>query len=122
MKLGIDFGTTRVIVAVVDRGNYPLVSFETPEGTYDWFPSLAAVRRNSNGAERRFGWDAWEVQTDPGWTVLGSLKRHLEAAEPQTRLAVDGVEIPLTDLLGGLTATLYQGLAARFGATEPLEA
>jgi len=50
MKLGIDFGTTRIIVAVVDRGNYPLVPFETPEGTYDWFPSLAAVRRDSNGA------------------------------------------------------------------------
>ena len=122
MKLGIDFGTTRIIVAVVDRGNYPMVPFETPEGTYDWFPSLAAVRRNSNGAERRFGWEAWAVQTDPGWTVLRSLKRHLEDAGPQTRLAVDGVEIPLTDLLGGLTAALYQELAARFGALEPLEA
>jgi molecular chaperone DnaK (HSP70) len=122
MKLGIDFGTTRIIVAVVDRGNYPLVPFETPEGTYDWFPSLAAVRRDSNGTERRFGWDAWEVQTDPGWTVLRSLKRHLEDAGPQSRLSVDGVEIPLTDLLGGLTAALHQELAARFGATAPLEA
>jgi molecular chaperone DnaK (HSP70) len=121
MKFGIDFGTTRVIVAVVDRGNYPLVPFETPEGTYDWFPSLAAVRRNSDGAERRFGWDAWAVQTDPGWTVLRSLKRHLENAGPQTRLAVDGVEIPLTELLGGLTGALHQELTARFGALEPLE-
>jgi molecular chaperone DnaK (HSP70) len=122
MKLGIDFGTTRVIVAVVDRGNYPLVPFETPDGTYDWFPSLAAVRRDSNGTERRFGWDAWEVQTDPGWTVLRSLKRYLENAGPQTHLSVDGVEIPLTELLGGLTSALHQELAARFGATEPLEA
>src|SRR5579864_9779603 len=122
MKLGIDFGTTRIIVAVVDRGNYPLVPFETPEGTYDWFPSLAAVRRESGGVELRFGWDAWAVQTDPDWTVLRSLKRHLEDAGPQTRLAVDGVEIPLTELLGGLTAALYHELAARFGAREPLEA
>ena len=122
MKLGIDFGTTRVIVAVVDRGNYPLVPFETPEGTYDWFPSLAAVRRNSSGADRRFGWDAWEVQTDPGWTVLRSLKRYLEGAGPQTHLAVDGVEIPVTELLSGLTTALHQDLAARFGVGEPLEA
>src|SRR5712691_4945787 len=122
MKLGVDFGTTRIIVAVVDRGNYPLVPFETPEGTYDWFPSLAAVRRDSNGTERRFGWDAWEVQTDPGWTVLRSLKRHLEDAGPQSRLSVDGVDIPLTELLGGLTAALHHELAARFGATAPLEA
>src|SRR5436309_1650591 len=28
MKLGIDFGTTRVVVAAVDRGNYPVLSFE----------------------------------------------------------------------------------------------
>jgi molecular chaperone DnaK (HSP70) len=122
MKLGIDFGTTRIIVAVVDRGNYPLVPFETPESSYDWFPSLAAVRRDSNGSERRFGWDAWEVQTDPGWTVLRSLKRYLEDAGPQTRLSVDGVEIPLVELLGGLTSALHQELAARFGAREPLEA
>jgi molecular chaperone DnaK (HSP70) len=122
MKLGIDFGTTRVIVAVVDRGNYPLVPFETPEGTYDWFPSLAAVRRDSRGTERRFGWDAWAVQTDPEWTVLRSLKRYLEDAGPQTRLSVDGVEIPLTELLGGLTTALHRELAARFGATAPLEA
>src|SRR5229473_6056360 len=122
MKLGIDFGTTRIIVAVVDRGNYPLVPFETPESAYDWFPSLAAVRRGSNGSERRFGWDAWEVQTDPGWTVLRSLKRHLEDAGPQSRVSVDGVEIPLVELLGGLTSALHQELAARFGAREPLEA
>ena len=29
MKLGIDFGTTRIVVAAVDRGNYPLIPFET---------------------------------------------------------------------------------------------
>src|SRR4051794_26382589 len=28
MRLGIDFGTTHTVVALVDRGNYPIVSFE----------------------------------------------------------------------------------------------
>jgi molecular chaperone DnaK (HSP70) len=121
MKLGIDFGTTRIIVAVVDRGNYPLVPFETPEGTYDWFPSLIAIRRDSGGADRRFGWQAWELQTDPGWTVLRSLKRHLENAGPETRLAIDGIEIPVTELLGGLTGALAHAFASRFGPAEPLE-
>src|SRR5258708_30832635 len=119
MKLGIDFGTTRVIVAVVDRGNYPLVPFEPPDGTYDWLPSLAAVRRDSNGVERRFGWDAWEVQTDPGWTVLRSLKRYLENAGPQTRLSVDGVGIQLLELLGGLASAFHQELAPRCCARAP---
>ncbi|HEY1215209.1 MAG TPA: hypothetical protein VGE93_16380, partial [Bryobacteraceae bacterium] len=59
MKLGIDFGTNRIVVAAADRGNYPLVCFEAPDGTTpDWFPSLAALR----GEERRYGWEAWDRQ------------------------------------------------------------
>jgi Ethanolamine utilization protein EutJ (predicted chaperonin) len=27
MRLGIDFRTTRVVVVLVDRGNFPLVTF-----------------------------------------------------------------------------------------------
>ena len=45
MKLGVDFGTNRIVVAAADRGNYPLVSFEAPDGASpDWFPSLIAIR------------------------------------------------------------------------------
>jgi molecular chaperone DnaK (HSP70) len=117
MKLGIDFGTTRIVVASVDRGNYPLVSFETPEGTYDWFPSVVAVR----GAERRFGWDAWSAQTEAGWTILRSLKRSLEDSGPETLIAIDGAQVPLTELLLGLTSALYRALIAHFGEKEPLE-
>ena len=81
MKLGIDFGTNRTVVAAADRGNYPLVSFEAPDGTTaDWFPSLIAVR----GAERRYGWEAWNTQGDESWTVVRSIKRLLEDAGPQT--------------------------------------
>jgi molecular chaperone DnaK (HSP70) len=32
MRLGIDFGTTRIVAAAADRGNYPLVGFESPDG------------------------------------------------------------------------------------------
>ena len=45
MRIGIDFGTTRVVVAAVDRGNFPLVNFETPDGEpRDWFPPVVAIR------------------------------------------------------------------------------
>ena len=33
MRVGIDFGTTHTVAAVVDRGNYPVASFDgMPEG------------------------------------------------------------------------------------------
>lgn len=118
VKLGIDFGTTRIIVAAADRGNYPVLDFETPEGTCDWFPSLIAVRRT----EVRFGWDAWRVQSEPEWTILRSVKRHLDDSGPGTRLTIGDHDFLLADLMGGLTRTLQEALRARFGAAEPLEA
>ena len=90
MKLGIDFGTTRIVVAAADRGNYPLVPFETAESTYEWFPPLVAV----HGRERRYGWEAWAAQNDPEWTVVRSLKRYLEDAGADTLLDAGGQTIP----------------------------
>ena len=50
MKLGVDFGTNRIVVAAADRGNYPLVSFEAPDGASpDWYPSLVAIPAVTNG-------------------------------------------------------------------------
>src|SRR6266852_2143041 len=118
MKLGIDFGTTRIVVASADRGNYPLVPFETSEGTFDWFPPFVALRGN----ECRFGWDAWNTQGEAGWTVIRSLKRYLEDAGPQAIFEADGVAVPASELMLGLVAPLRQALQARFGTAEPLEA
>ena len=117
MKLGIDFGTTRIVVAGVDRGNYPLIPFETSEATYEWFPPLAALR----GAERRYGWDAWHAQADPSYTVIRSLKRYLEDAGPQTLLESGGTQVPLSELMHGLLSALHDALTAHFGKDEKLE-
>ena len=107
MKLGVDFGTTRIVVASADRGNYPLVSFEAPDGSSpDWFPSLVAV----NGAKRRYGWEAWSAQSEEHWTVLRSVKRLLEAAGPQTIIEVGEYHLPLMEILVGLTSALKQAL------------
>jgi molecular chaperone DnaK len=107
MKLGIDFGTNRIVVAAADRGNYPLVSFEAPDGTTpDWYPSLIAVR----GEERRYGWDAWEMQADDSWTVIRSIKRFLEDASPQTLLDLSERQVKVTDLMNGLANALLKTL------------
>jgi molecular chaperone DnaK len=113
MKLGIDFGTTRVVVAAVDRGNYPILTFEAHDGTADWFPPVVALR----GTERRYGWGAWAVQGEPGWTVVRSLKRVLADAGTETQLDVDGARYTLMDLLTGMTTELRRAL----GLGDPLE-
>ncbi len=107
MKLGIDFGTNRTVVAAADRGNYPLVSFEAPDSTTpDWFPSLAAL----HAGDRRYGWEAWDAQADSSWTVVRSIKRLLEDAGPQTLLDVGDQQVPLMELLAGFTSALYSSL------------
>src|SRR5208283_3129144 len=96
MHLGIDFGTTRTVVAAVDRGNYPVLSFEAPDGSaHDWFPSLVAVR----GEQRVYGWEAWIRQQESDWTVVRSLKRVMDDAGPRTRIEIGKQSIPLLQLL-----------------------
>ena len=113
MRLGIDFGTTRLVVAAVDRGNYPILSFETVEGAADWFPSMVALR----GPERRFGWSAWASQAEVGWTFVRSLKRTLQDAAPQSWLPIDGERHGLMQLLVGMTEELKRAL----GLEGPVE-
>ena len=118
MRLGIDFGTTRVVVAHADRGNFPLVNFEAPDGqVHDWFPPVVAV----NGEARLYGWDAIAVEEDESWTVLRSLKRHLRSANPHTQVAVGGQTVPLrqlmAEMMGSLRAQLleHSNLVADWG-------
>ena len=123
MRLGVDFGTTRIVIAAADRGNYPIVQFEGPEGeSFEWYPPLVAIR----GGERLYGWDAWYAQAEPGWTVLRSLKRLLEDAGPQTVLEFDGQRLALVETLVEIASHLKQDLLGRSNlhATpgEPLEA
>lgn len=107
MKLGIDFGTTRTVVAAVDRGNYPIISFEAPDGAQaDWFPSLVAVR----GDQRLYGWQAWACQQYPTFTIIRSLKRVLSEAGPQTILQLGHQAVPLGQVLREMAAALRASL------------
>ncbi len=108
MKLGIDFGTTRIVVARADRGNYPVVTFESPDGeARDFIPALIA----SSASEIRYGWAAWEVSGQPGWTLTRSIKRLLETAGPTTQVNLGPLQIPVLELLKGLAATIRDGLS-----------
>jgi molecular chaperone DnaK (HSP70) len=96
MLLGIDFGTTHTVVAHVDRGNYPVVSFE--QGG-DVLPSLLAVRGQTG--ELRYGAQALPLAREPGWTVVRSFKRLLDGAGPRSEVRIAGRSFLLLDLLEG---------------------
>lgn len=123
MRIGIDFGTTRVVVAAADRGNFPLVNFETPDGLVrEWFPPVAAVR----GEERVYGWEAVAAQGEGDWTVLRSLKRWLRTAGPKTLVRVGAQEVPMRTLMAEMMTAPRKQLVenSTLGAEpgEPLEA
>ncbi len=109
MKLGIDFGTTHTVVAVVDRGNYPVVSFD---GIESW-PSLIA---GNHAGELRYGPDAAAVRHEPGWTVLRSFKRLLNDAGPAKTVDLAGRSHRLADLFTAFLAQLRDDLRHRSNA------
>jgi molecular chaperone DnaK (HSP70) len=103
MRIGIDFGTTRVVVAAVDRGNFPLVYFEAPDGQMrDWYPPVVA----SKGNRRVYGWEAVSLQDDEGWTLLRSPKRWLRTAGPRTQVEIAGPRVELRQIMTEMMADL----------------
>jgi molecular chaperone DnaK len=115
MRVGIDFGTTHTVAAIVDRGNYPVVSFD---GVETW-PSLVA---GNAAGELRFGLDAAAVRHEPGWSVLRSFKHLLNNAGPRTEVSLSGRSYQLSDLLTGFLAQLKNDLHDRSNAClEPGE-
>ena len=105
------------MVAAADRGNYPLVNFETPDGhARDWFPSVLAV----SNERRVYGWDALELHGKPGWTLVRSLKRGLKTAGPYTEIDIDGRGINLALVITEMLAALRRELIERstLGADE----
>jgi molecular chaperone DnaK (HSP70) len=111
MRFGIDFGTTHTVVALVDRGNYPIVSFDGA----DFIPSIVSAR----GGELRFG------VAEPGWQVLRSFKRLLETARADSTVSAGGREWLLSDLLARFLAhvreQLQHGSNAGLKPGEPIE-
>jgi molecular chaperone DnaK (HSP70) len=122
MKLGIDFGTTRTVVAVADRGNYPVVSFQSDAGEFKpWFPSLIAAK----GEQICFGISAESHVEDSDWEFLRSVKRLLAHNGPEEIVTLGCRAVPLLDLvtmyLGKLRSDLCERSNLDVEAGEALE-
>jgi molecular chaperone DnaK (HSP70) len=112
MRLGIDFGTTRTVVACSDRGNYPALTFEDESGNpVDWFPSVAAERKG----ELRFGFDALATAGDPEWTRLRSFKRLLNGprSAPDFEIRLGDSTLPGSELITGFLEALREAILTR---------
>jgi molecular chaperone DnaK (HSP70) len=124
LRLGIDFGTTRTVVAICDRGNYPVVGFSDDAGdAVESFPSLVAEKDGT----LCFGFEAARVGDDPAWNVVHSFKRLLNDPSPEAETTIGGTRIRLVDLLARFLTELATALRTRSNVSralrkEPLEA
>ncbi len=110
--LGIDFGTTRTVVAYADRGNYPVVSFEGVHGdAVEWFPSVVAER----GGELRFGFDALAVADDASFSQVRSFKRLLGGSDVTSggMVKVGSARLPVASLVLRFIAAFGEALRTR---------
>lgn len=129
MRVGIDLGTTRTVVAVADRGNYPILGFEDPHGdVHEYIPSTLAM---SDG-RLLCGWEA-EAAWRRGAPAARSIKRLFAHAEtgadtPVTLTAPDGSTAvqPFAELLDAFAAHVLQQTRRSLGTSldgdSPLQA
>ncbi len=109
MRLGIDFGTTRTVVACADRGNYPVLSFVDDAGdSHDFIPTVVAER----SGDLLFGFDALSAEEG---VVVRSFKRLLAEQDvtPGRIVRIGSVEIGLSDLVTGFLASVKRAIFER---------
>lgn len=121
MRLGIDFGTTRTIVAWADRGNYPVVTFTDHDGDpRDHIPSVSAW----DGDELVFGYPAVRLSQSAGVPLQRSFKRLLASASvtPTDEVVVAGRTCGLLDVLVGFATHVRDALTTTSNIREAFEA
>jgi len=84
MRLGIDFGTTRTVVAAQENGNYLVCTFSWEGEVKEYIPTLAAVKDGI----LHFGWDAVDRLNQSDTHILRSMKRLAGHLRPE-----DSVEL-----------------------------
>ncbi len=107
------------MVAVCDRGNYPVVSFLDDAGDATaWYPSVVADREG----ELRFGFDAVHAGVLPGWTVVRSFKRVLSSptVSPQTPIQVGSTTASISELIAKFLSALRRDISSRSNAPAGL--
>jgi molecular chaperone DnaK (HSP70) len=122
MRLGVDLGTSRTVVAVADRGNFPIVGFAATNGdVIEHYPSLTA----EVGGRLVHGLDAVSA-AEEGAPALGSWKRLLTQHGASYPVTIGAVTVPLLELVTDYLSALRRDLFVRSNLpkkfADPLEA
>lgn len=122
MRLGIDFGTTRTVVATVNDGRYPVAIFDEGGEFREHVPGIAAVK---NGT-LLVGWDAARALADGSAEhAIRSIKRTIGALAPDDPVpGIPGITALdlATAFLTGLRTSLLERSNLDISPDEPLEA
>lgn len=123
MRLGIDFGTTRTVVAVALEGRVGLASFDVDGEFRDYLPGLMVWHKR----RASFGWDAVAALEEDPQHILRSIKRLAAQAGPDgVAFSADGAEWTALDLISDYLSYVRTMLVERsnlsLSAGEPLEA
>jgi molecular chaperone DnaK (HSP70) len=87
VRLGIDFGTTRTVVATAEAGRYSVVAFETDSGFADYLPGVAVCTPDI----LCFGFEATQLM-DRAQAVVRSVKRSVsQVAHDQPVPELEGI-------------------------------
>ena len=88
MRLGIDFGTTRTLVAAASGGRYPIAAFDAGDSFREYLPGYAA----HDGERWLFGWEA-AAAVRGNRAAFRSIKRLITGLAPDEPVpgAPDGI-------------------------------
>jgi molecular chaperone DnaK (HSP70) len=99
VRLGIDLGTTNLVVALCDRGNYPVLDLSAEDDTHLSLPGTVAYRGRGAPATVLCGWEALDVLGKDDYSVVLSPKRMLGTPEPELEGASGPERATLLDRL-----------------------
>jgi molecular chaperone DnaK (HSP70) len=116
MELGIDLGTTRTVVAVHDRGNFPIVGFTLPNGDLsEHYPTATAEVRG----ELVHGIDAVAAERE-GAPSLRSWKRLLTQTRQDEKITIGDVSVTPVELVESFLRALRRDLLTRSNVSKVL--
>lgn len=116
VRLGIDFGTTRTVVAAAIDGRYPIANFAVEDGYRAWMPTMAA----RTDAGWVYGEAAAGHLRSPTGVGIRSIKRLLSDPSAAHELAADPLELA-TGFLNHLRETLIADANLEVQPGERLE-